>query len=216
MTRITVIGGTGYAGSNVVREAASRGHDVISYSRHLPAEDARVAGVRYETGSMRDADTRARAVAGAEVVVSTLSPRGELDGRLVEVDRELAALAAQEGARIAVVGGFSSLRPEAGAPRFAEGDGIPAEYASEAKQMNTILGELLASTESTDWTFFSPAEQFGSYAPGEALGRYRLGGDVAFFDESGVSAISGPDFALAIVDELERAEHRRAHVSVAY
>ena len=28
MARITVLGGTGYAGGNIVREAASRGHEV--------------------------------------------------------------------------------------------------------------------------------------------------------------------------------------------
>ena len=33
MARITVIGGTGYAGSNVVSEAGARGHQVTSYSR---------------------------------------------------------------------------------------------------------------------------------------------------------------------------------------
>ncbi|MGD8193279.1 NAD(P)-dependent oxidoreductase [Herbiconiux sp. P18] len=216
MTRITVVGGTGYAGSAVVKEAASRGFDVVSYSRSVPEGDARVPGVTYETGSLTDPEVRARAVEGTDVLVSTLSPRGELDGRIVEVDRELAALAGAKGVRFVVVGGFSSLRPQEGAVRFAEGDGLPPEFASEAIQMNTVLGELLASPESLDWVFFSPAQQFGSYAPGETLGRYRLGGEVAIFDADGVSAISGADFALAIVDEIDQPSHRRQQVSVAY
>jgi putative NADH-flavin reductase len=216
MTRITVVGGTGYAGSAIVAEAARRGHEVVSVSRSVPAEEARVAGVRYETGSLVDADVRARAVADAEVVVSSLSPRGELDGRIVEVDRELAALAQQHGARFVVVGGYSSLRLEEGGPRQAETGQIPPEYAGEALQMNEVLGELLASTESLDFTFVSPAMQFGAYAPGEALGRYRVGGEVAFTDDAGVSAVSGTDFALAIVDEIETPAHRRQHISVAY
>ncbi|ROP75251.1 hypothetical protein EDF18_1870 [Frigoribacterium sp. PhB107] len=216
MTRITVVGGTGYAGSAIVAEAARRSHEVVSVSRSVPAEEARVEGVRYETGSLVDADVRARAVADAEVVVSSLSPRGELDGRIVEVDRELAALAEQHGARFVVVGGYSSLRLEEGGPRQAETGQIPPEYAGEALQMNEVLGELLASAESLDFTFVSPAMQFGAYAPGDALGRYRVGGEVAFTDEAGVSAVSGADFALAIVDELETPAHRREHISVAY
>jgi uncharacterized protein YbjT (DUF2867 family) len=56
MSTITVVGGTGYAGSAIVREAAKRGHDVVSFSRNVPAEEARVEGVRYETGSMLDAE----------------------------------------------------------------------------------------------------------------------------------------------------------------
>ena len=216
MTRITVVGGTGYAGSAIVAEAARRGHEVVSVSRNLPAEEARVEGVRYETGSLVDADVRARAVADAEVVVSSLSPRGELDGRIVEVDRELAALAEQHGARFVVVGGYSSLRLEEGGPRQAETGQIPPEYAGEALQMNEVLGELLGGSDSLDFVFVSPAMQFGAYAPGEALGRYRVGGEVAFTDEDGVSAVSGADFALAIVDEIETPAHRRQHVSVAY
>lgn len=216
MTRITVVGGTGYAGAAVVREAASRGHAVTSFSRSAPEGAARVDGVTYETGSLLDADVRARAIEGADVVVSTLSPRGELDGRIVEVDRELAVLAAAASVRLLVVGGFSSLRPAEGAPRFADGDDIPPQFAAEARQMNEVLGELLASPESLDWVFLSPAQQFGAYAPGETLGRYRVGGDVAFTDSEGVSAISGADFALAIVDEIETPAHQRAHVSVAY
>ncbi|HBX80751.1 MAG TPA: NAD-dependent epimerase, partial [Propionibacteriaceae bacterium] len=33
MARITVLGGTGYAGSNIVKAAAARGHQVTSFSR---------------------------------------------------------------------------------------------------------------------------------------------------------------------------------------
>lgn len=40
-------------------------------------------------------------------------------------------------------------------------------------------------------------------------------GDVALFDDEGVfSAISGDDFALAIVDEIEQSSHRQAHVGI--
>lgn len=48
MTRITVLGGTGYAGGHIVREAAARGHEVTSVSRTLPED--RVEGVTYRAG----------------------------------------------------------------------------------------------------------------------------------------------------------------------
>ena len=216
MSSITVVGGTGYAGSAIVREAAKRGHTVVSFSRSIPEAADQVDGVRYETGSMVDADARQRAVEGSDVVVSALSPRGDLDGRIVEADSELATLAGEYRVRFGVVGGFSSLRPAEGATRIAESGEVPPEYAGEARQMNEVLTALGSTPESVDWFFVSPAMQFGSYVPGEALGRYRVGGEVAFFDEAGVSAISGADFALAIVDEIEKPAHRRAQFSVAY
>lgn len=216
MARITVIGGTGYAGSAVVTEAAARGWDVTSYSRTLPGDDMRVAGVTYVTGSLTDPEVRQRAVADTDVVLSALSPRGELDGRLGEVDRSLADLAGAAGVRIGVVGGFSSLRLEEGGQRMAEGDHLPPQFASEARQMNAILTDLLATPESVDWIFFSPAAEFGAYAPGEKRGEYRVGGEVALHDADGVSAISGPDFASAILDEFEKPRHRRQQVGFAY
>lgn len=216
MTTITVVGGTGYAGSAIVREAASRGHDVVAVSRTLPDPEARVSGVRYETGSVLDADVRARAVSGSDVVVSALSPRGELDGRIVEADTALATLAAEHGVRIGVIGGFSSLRSAPGAPRSVDTDELPAEFASEARQMNEVLTVLLDTPEDVDWFFVSPAMQFGSYAPGEALGHHRVGGEVALYDDEGVSAVSGADFAAAVVDEIEQQAHRREHIGVAY
>ena len=45
MTTIAVLGGTGYAGQNIVREAVARGYSVVSWSRSLPSE--RVEGVEY-------------------------------------------------------------------------------------------------------------------------------------------------------------------------
>ena len=38
MTRIAVLGGTGYAGSHIVAEAVRRGHTVLSVARNVPAE----------------------------------------------------------------------------------------------------------------------------------------------------------------------------------
>lgn len=215
MTTITVIGGTGYAGSAIVREAAARGHEVISFSRSIPEESARVAGVRYETGSMLDPAVRAIAISG-DVVISALSPRGELDGQIIDVDLAIATLAGEKGIRLGVIGGFSSLRSAAGSPRFADSGDVPPEFLSEAQQMNTLLGDLGEADAKLDWFFVSPAANFGAHAPGEKLGHYRIGGDIALFDEAGESAVSGADFAAAIVDEIERPVHHRAQFSVAY
>lgn len=216
MTRLTILGGTGYTGSAIAREALSRGFDVTSFSRTAPEGDSHLEGVAYKTGTLAQESVRARAVEGTDVLVSALSPRGELAGRIVEVNREMAVLANAKGVRLVVVGGFSSLRPEAGAPRFAEGDDLPPEFAPEILQMNEVLNVMLASPESLDFVFFSPAQQYGSFAPGEATGRYRIGGDIALFDDGGASALSGADFALAIMDEIQHPAHRRTHLSVAY
>ena len=87
MVRIAVLGGTGYGGEAVVREAARRGHAVTSYSRNPPSEP--VEGVEYVTGSLLDPAQLARTVEDTDVVFETLSPRGDLAGQLEGVVERL-------------------------------------------------------------------------------------------------------------------------------
>lgn len=212
MVTIVVFGGTGYTGGNIVREAASRGHQVISVSRSQPKEP--VEGVRYETGPVEE--LAPRLIPGADVVVATLSPRGDMEGRLVEVYGQLARLSARVGARYVQIGGFSSLRPTLGAPRFVDG-AIAEQFRLEALEGEATRVMLVSdSPADLDWVFFSPAATYGAWAAGERTGRYRIGGEVALFDADGNSGISGGDFALAVVDEIETATHTREQVGVAY
>ena len=212
MANILVFGGTGYTGGNVVREAASRGHHVVSVSRAHPKDP--IEGVRYEVGSVEQLGPRL--IPGADVVVATLAPRGDMAGRLVDIYGELARLSAVSGARYLQVGGFSSLRPAPDAPRFVEGE-MPEQYRQEAVEGEATRLMLVDSAPSElDWVFVSPAGSYGSWAPGERTGVYRVSGEVAQFDAEGGSNISGADFAAAIVDEVETPAHHRAQMGVAY
>lgn len=216
MANIVVLGGTGYTGAHIVAEAASRGHQVTSFSRNLP--DAAVDGVTYVTGSLTDADALKNVVAGADAVVATVSPRGDLaGGKLRGLYAEGAKIAAAAGARWVVVGGFSSLRLAEGQPRIAFGGDVPPQFAEEATTLAEVADDLADnSPEGLDWLFVSPAGAYGSYAPGEKRGTYRVGGEVAIFDEAGESAISGHDYATAVIDEIESPKHHREHIGFAY
>lgn len=212
MATVVVVGGTGYTGGNIVREAAARGHAVVSVSRSRPSDP--VPGVRYELGEVED--VAPRVVPGADVVVAALSPRGAMAGRLVDAYRQLARLSAEAGARYLQVGGFSSLRPAPGAPRFVEGE-IPEEFRDEALEGEATRVMLVEGAgEDLDWVFISPAGTYGSFTPGEHKGQYRVGDEIALFDADGTSSISGGDFADAVVDEIERPAHHRAHIGIAY
>ena len=214
MARITVLGGTGYAGSNIVREAASRGHQVMAVSRTEPAQKA--DGVTYLTGDVLDTAVIQSAVLDTDVVVGALSPRGALEGKLVGVVRTLSAAAQAAGARLGVVGGAGSLLVAPGGPAVAETDGFPEAFMPEAAEMAAILADLRASDEGLDWFYLSPAGGFGAWAPGEHTGTFRVSGDVLLVDAQGNSAISGADFAQAFVDEIEQPAHVRQRFSVAY
>ena len=216
MSRITVIGGTGYAGSAIVAEAAARGHQVTALSRSLPG--APVPGVTYLQGDATDEATLWAPVEGADVVVGALAPRGPLAGAFRDVYRTIARLADAAGVPLFIVGGYSSLRPAPGADRFVTDlSHIPAEFHDEIRAGAALIIEDLPATPATlDWVFVSPALRFGARMPGERLGRYRLGGDVAVQPEDG-GAISAPDYALGFVDLIEKGDHHhRAQVNLGH
>jgi len=214
MARITVLGGTGYAGSHIVREAAARGHDVTSYSRSEPTD--RVDGVTYVAASVLDDDVLAEAVSGADVVFETISPRGEMAGKLEGVVGRLIPLAAQAGVRLGVLGGAGSLRVAPDGPRLVDMGVMPEEILPEVNTGIALLEALQSAPAELAWFYISPAGGFGAFAPGEHTGRYRVEKDVLLTDENGESRLSGEDLAVAVLDEIERPAHHRERFHVAY
>lgn len=210
--RITVLGGTGYAGAAIVREAVARGHQVTVLSRSA-AEP--LDGVTHLRGSVLEPADRAAALEGAEVLVSAISPRGEMAGRTRGALARLADEAAAAGARLGVLGGAGSLQVSEGGPRLVDGPDFPDAFREEALEMAGVLEDLRSRRDALDWFYLSPAAGFGAHAPGEARGRYRTGGDVLLTDETGASTLSAPDLALAVLDEIERPTHSRARFTVA-
>ncbi len=213
MARIVVIGGTGYAGGHIAAEAASRGHDVTVVSR-TAAQEPR-AGVRYVQGTVLDLDGLAPTLAGADAVVSAIAPRGDMTDEVPGALRALAARLAGTQTRLGVVGGAMGSLSAPGGPRLWD-LGVPEQYRHEAGVGVESLEILQASDEGLDWFLVHPPKVFGAWEPGERTGRYRDGGDVVVEDAEGNSYISGADFAVAFVDEIERGAHRRARFTVGY
>lgn len=216
MSRIVILGGTGYAGGHLAAQAADRGHQVLTVSRSAQATPA--ASVEHHTGDVRDEAFLAEILDGADVVVSALSPRGDMADleAFRSLQKTLARLAQEKSVRLGVIGGAGSLLVAEGGPKLVDTPEFPEEFAEEPRVLDAVLQDLRASDEGLDWFFLSPAAGFGSFAPGEATGTYRVGGDVLLSDESGTSFISGEDLALALVDEIEAPAHRRTRFTVAY
>lgn len=214
MSRIIVIGGTGYAGSAIATEAAVRGHQVTALSRSLP--DTPIPDVTYVQGDAGDEVTLSSAIEGFDVIVAALAPRGRLTGTWRDIHRTIARLADAVGTPLFIVGGASSLRPAPGADRFVTDlSNIPAELHDEIRSGAAFIIEDLPATPATlDWVFVSPALRFGARMPGEQLDRYRLGDDVAVQADGG--AISAADYALGFLDLIEKGDHHREHVNLGH
>jgi uncharacterized protein len=216
MARITILGGTGYAGSAIVAEAAKRGHEVTAVSRSKPENP--IEGVEYITGSVLDPAVLDAATTDRDVVISALSPRGDMAGKVEAVLQDLANRLETTPSRLAHVGGASSLQVEPDGPTLWElsKDHVPAEVKPEVETGIAILRDFRESPEALDWFYVSPPEKFGSWESAPVTGSYQLGGDVLLRDAAGESKISAADLAVAIVDEIEQPKHRRQRFTAAH
>lgn len=80
---------------------------------------------------------------------------------------------------------------------------------------HACAGQLAAyrAESEVDWAYLSPPALL---EPGPRTGRYRLGADDLFVDESGTSRITNADLAVALLDEAERPKHHRVRFTVGY
>jgi putative NADH-flavin reductase len=212
--RIAVFGGTGYAGGNIAREAAGRGHHVTSYSRRAPQSPA--GGITYQVGSLQDAALVEKVAQDVDVIVIALPAAAAESPALVDLLPAVTRAAAAGGARLGLVGGAGSSLVAEGGPRLLDGADFPDAYKPEAQVHADVLELLQRSDEELDWFVVSPAVVFGAFAPGESAGSYRTGGDVLVAREDGSSQISGTDYALAFLDEIEQGNHRRRRFTVGH
>ena len=140
MARITILGGTGYAGAHIAQEAAARGHEVLAVSRRTP--ESPMEGVNYVSGDVLDEDFLTQLAGQSDVVMMALSPRGEMEGRVIEAARTLIPVATAAGVRLGVIGGAGALRVSEGGPRLIDTDGFPDEVKPESFEMVEVLEAL--------------------------------------------------------------------------
>jgi len=123
----------------------------------------------------------------------------------------IAEAARTAGVRLIVVGGAGSLF--IGGQQIVDSPEFPAEWKSGALAAREALNRLRADKTALDWTFVSPAMHL---EPGERTGQFRLGGEEPVFDAKGENRITVADLAVAIVDELEKPQHRRGRFTAGY
>ncbi|MFF4383236.1 NAD(P)-dependent oxidoreductase [Kitasatospora sp. NPDC001547] len=205
MARIAVIGANGTIGSAVVAEAAARGHEVTAVVRD--PDHYRGAAASVERGDVLVPADVTRVAGGQDVLVSAVGG-GDGPGHLALI--EPAARSLVEGLRalgdaaprLVAVGGAGSLETAPGV-RVWDAPGLP----EPVRQIMHAHGEALdyyRTVSDLRWTVLSPAAEIG---PGERTGRYRTGLEQLLTDAEGRSRITVPDYAVALVDEIEQPEH---------
>ena len=113
--------------------------------------------------------------------------------------------------RLLFVGGAGSLEVKPGI-QSVDLPEFPAEYKQGALATRETLN-MLRKEASLEWSFLSPSADL---FPGQRTGTFRLGTDQLIRDANGASCISVEDYAMAMIDEVEKPKHIRRRFTVGY
>ena len=201
---IAIVGATGNVGTRIVEEALRRGHRVTGISRNPERLDRR-EGLQPVSGDAHQPERLAPLLADHDAVVSALPFLHSDPAQLV------AAVRASAVSRYLVVGGAGSLEVAPGQHNIDQ-PGFPAFAKAEAGKGKKFL-DYLRGVHDLEWTFLSPSSLFTA---GERTGVFRLGKDALLTGKDGKSWISYEDYAVALLDEIERPQHIRERFTVGY
>lgn len=219
---ILVYGATGKVGSHVVAEALQRGHVVTAVSRDPSRIEKQHDNLSVIEGDLLDLQSIEQLIEDKDVII--VSVRGII-GKEKKPENALQYIAIRNivaqlrnidagAARLIHVGGSGSLVVE---PGVFYADKLPRVFLPKSLEIE-IQGQILTlqflrTVSDVDWSYATPAKNFTN---GKRSGEFRIGGDELMEDERGKSRISRADFAVALIDEAERAEHVQQRFSVAY
>ena len=205
--KIAVAAATGKAGRMIVKEAKERGFEVTAVARSNAEIDGADQVIVKDIFDLTKDD-----LAGFDAVVDAFGAWTE--DVLPQHSTTLAHLCdvlSGTDVRLLVVGGAGSLfvDPEH-TMTVSDGPDFPDIFKPLAAAMAKALGEL-REREDVKWTYISPAGDF--QADGERSGKYILGGEELTLNSRGESIISYADYAIAMVDEIEKGDHIRQRIS---
>jgi putative NADH-flavin reductase len=202
--KVALLGASGRIGSQILAELVSRGHHVTAIARHADKIEAK-PGVTPASGDLSDTPRLSRTLHGHEAIISSVRFKSFRPPEMLD------AVKASGVKRLLMVGGAGSLEVKPGVALIDT-----PEFPAASKEEGSAGASMLKSLRwenNIDWTFLSPSAVI---APGERTGKFRLGGDQLLVGEDGKSRISIPDFAIAMVDELEQHKHVRKRFTVGY
>lgn len=210
--RIAVFGATGMAGAAIVCEAVARGHQVIAASRRPSATASHDDRLEVRAVDVADPEAVDPVLSEAEAVVLTIRLAPGEEHRLAALTRGVLDMAEHHCTRTLIVGGSAPLRSPSHPDRMLidDPDHVPEAWRTIA-QASLDQFDACQVHPYTGWVYLSPPAVF---EPGERRGSYRRGTTTLLADANGVSRITAPDFAVAVLDELENPGDER-HFTVA-
>jgi putative NADH-flavin reductase len=214
--KIAIIGATGFVGSTILNELASRNHEITAIARNLKNDGN--ATIKWEKADINNVEELSKIIAGNDVVLSAYNAgwaNPNLYTDFIEGSKAIQEAVKKSGIkRLIVIGGAGSLFV---APNLQAVDtpDFPKEYYAGATAARDYLN-IIKEEKDLDWAFFSPAFEMHQGITTGRTGKYRLGLENPVFDENQRSILSVEDLAVVIADEVENPKHHQVRFTAAY
>lgn len=207
MKKIAVVAANGRAAGKIIDEAVARGFEVTAFGRRENNTKAQkyVKKDLFELTSDEIKGFDAVVDAAGAWTLETLYV-------IPKAADFLAGLLKGSEMRLVVVGGAGSLFVNKEHTSTVElQPNFPDSYKGVSAAHGLAL-ETLRAEKDVKWTYISPAGDF--QADGERTGKYILGGEELVLSSKGESVISYADYAIALIDEIEKGNHIQQRISV--
>jgi putative NADH-flavin reductase len=205
MKKVALLGATGFVGSALLKEALDRGHVVTAIVPNPEKIEAR-DGLTAKAGDVYDTSSLATLIRGNEAIISAFNPGWKnpnlYDDQVRGTASIIAAIKKAGVKRVLWVGGAGGLEVSPGV-RWGDSPDMP-EFAKPGALATMNSLEQLQGEHELEWSYPSPSAELTS---DQRTGKFRLGNDQLLVDATGQSKISVQDYAVAMIDELERPAH---------
>ena len=219
MKKVALIGASGYVGNAILNELLERGHHVTAIVRHASKVKASSPNLEIKEVDVEDVAATTEALKGNDAVISAYNPGWSNPNMYEDTLRVYPKILDETKAsgvkRLLIVGGAGSLFVKPGL-RLVDTGTLPEAWLPAVKSMAKFYLETLVNEKELDWVFFSPAANLGNLTSGVRTGKFRLGKDDLIVNEKGESFISVEDYAVAMVDELEKENHHQERFTIGY
>lgn len=216
MEKIVLIGASGFVGSAILAEALERGFQVIAVVRNPDKVTLRHPNLEIMQADVSSVDVVGKVCKGIKTVVSAYNPgwhNPDIYEETLRVYSNILEGVKRAGVkRLLCVGGAGSLFVQPGL-RLMDSGTVPPALLPGIKALGEFYLNVLSNETEIDWVFLSPAADM---RPGKRTGKFRIGKDNLMIDAKGNSRISVEDYAVAMMDELERPTHHRERFTVGY
>lgn len=212
--KIAIIGATGFVGSAILNELASRNHQITAIARNPKNE----ANANWVAADIFNTDALAEILKGNDIVVNAYNPgwtNPNIYNDSINGSKAIQEAVKKSGVkRFITIGGAGSLYIAPNV-QLVDTPEFPKDIFDGANAARHYL-DIIKEEKELDWAFFSPAIEMHQGTKTGRTGKYRLGLENPVFNDEQRSILSVEDLAVVIADEVENPKHHQVRFTAAY